>query len=102
MENAINGMAGAINSIKEGNEKGYERAYDAFKTNVKLADQRLRPSTSFIVMHCRWAALIRLPRRKMRNAATRFGDSQMLMLAEHGMIKEVMSCRRRGRSLTSR
>src|SRR5216683_1132024 len=43
MENAINGMAGAINSIKEGNEKGYERAYDAFKTNVKLADQRFKP-----------------------------------------------------------
>jgi len=42
MENAINGMAGAINSIKEGNEKGYERAYDAFKTNVKLADQRFK------------------------------------------------------------
>src|SRR5207244_11679395 len=26
---------------------------------------------------------------KFHNAATRFGDQQMLMLAEHGMIKEI-------------
>src|SRR5216683_6856575 len=90
MENAINGMAGAINSIKEGNEKGYERAYDAFKTNVKLADQR------FKTQHELYSDALSLGSAdqvasdaKMRNAATRFGDSQMLMLAEHGMIKEV-------------
>src|SRR5216684_3151896 len=88
MENAINGMAGAINSIKEGNEKGYERAYDAFKTNVKLADQR------FKTQHELYSDALSLGSAdqvasdaKMRNAATRFGDSQML--AEHGMIKEV-------------
>ncbi len=90
MENAINGMAGAINSIKEGNEKGYERAYDAFKTNVKLADQR------FKTQHELYSDALSLGTAdaaasdaKLRNAATKFGDSQMLMLAEHGMIKEV-------------
>src|SRR5713226_7925191 len=90
MENAINGMAGAINSIKEGNEKGYERAYEAFKTNVKLADQR------FKTQHELYSDALSLGTAdqvasdaKLRNAATKFGDSQMLMLAEHGMIKEV-------------
>jgi hypothetical protein len=90
MENAINGMAGAINSIKEGNEKGYERAYDAFKTNVKLADQR------FKTQHELYQDALSLgtadaaaSAAKFHNAATKFGDTQMLMLAEHGMIKEI-------------
>lgn len=90
MENAINGMAGAINSIKEGNEAGYARAYDAFKTNVKLADQR------FKTQHELYSDALSLgtadaaaSSAKLHNAAVRFGDSQMLMLAEHGMIKEI-------------
>jgi hypothetical protein len=90
MENAINGMAGAINSIKEGNEEGYQRAYDAFKTNVKLADQR------FKTQHELYSDALQLGSAdaaasdaKFRNAAVKFGDSQMLMLAEHGMIKEI-------------
>src|ERR1700743_3072378 len=90
MENAIKGMAGAINSIKDGNEKAYERAYDAFKTNVKLADQRFKTqhelySDALALGNADAAASA----AKLHNAAVRFGDSQMLMLAEHGMIKEV-------------
>jgi hypothetical protein len=90
MENAINGMAGAITSIKEGNEAGYQRAYDAFKTNVKLADQR------FKTQHELYSDALNLGTAdaaasdaKLRNAATRFGDQHTLMLAEHGMIKEI-------------
>lgn len=90
MENAINGMAGAINSIKEGNEAGYARAYDAFKTNVKLADQR------FKTQHELYSDALSLgtadaaaSEAKFRHAAIKFGDQQMLMLAEHGMIKEI-------------
>lgn len=90
MENAINGMAGAITSIQQGNEKGYERAYDAFKTNVKLADQR------FKTQHELYSDALSLgtadaaaSSAKFRNAATKFGDQQMLMLAEHGMVKEI-------------
>lgn len=89
-ENAINGLAGAINSIKDGNEKAYEHAYDAFKTNVKLADQR------FKTQHELYSDALSLgsadaaaSAAKLHNAAVRFGDSQMLMLAEHGMIKEI-------------
>ncbi len=90
MENAINGMAGAINSIRDGNEKGYERAFGAFKENVKLAEQR------FKTQHELYSDALALGNAdasasaaKLHNAAVRFGDSQMLMLAEHGMIKEI-------------
>jgi hypothetical protein len=90
MENAINGMAGAINSIKEGNEAGYQRAYDAFKQNVQLADQR------FKMQHDLYSDALSLgtadaaaSAAKLHNAAVRFGDQQILMLAEHGMIKEI-------------
>lgn len=90
MENAINGMAGAINSIKDGNEAAYSRAFDAFKTNVKLADQR------FKTQHELYSDALSLgtadaaaSAAKLHNAAVKFGDSQMLMLAEHGMIKEI-------------
>jgi hypothetical protein len=90
MENAINGMAGAINSIKEGNEAGYARAYDAFKTNVKLADQR------FKTQHELYSDALSLgtadaaaSAAKFHNAAVRFGDQQALLLIEHGMSKEL-------------
>ena len=90
MENAINGMAGAINSIKEGNEQGYQRAFDAFKTNVKLADQR------FKMQHEMYSDALQLSSvdmaasdAKLRNAAVRFGDQHVLTLAEHGMSKEL-------------
>lgn len=90
MENAINGMAGAINSIKDGNEKAYERAFDSFKENVKLADHRFKMQHELyqdaLSMSATNATVSNI---KFRNAATKFGDSQMLMLAEHGMVKEI-------------
>ncbi len=90
MENAINGLAGAINSIKEGNEAGYQRAYDAFKTNVKLADQRFKTQHElYNDALSLGTADMAASQAKFRNAATKFGDQQMLMLAEHGMIKEI-------------
>jgi hypothetical protein len=90
MENAINGMAGAVTSIQNANEKDYERAYDAFKTNVKLAEQRFKTqhelySDALSLQSADAAASA----AKFHNAATKFGDQQMLMLAEHGMIKEI-------------
>lgn len=90
MENAINGMAGAINSIREGNEKGYERAYEAFKTNVKLAEQRFKTQHELYQDALSLGtADMAASQAKLHNAAVRFGDSQTLMLAEHGMIKEI-------------
>lgn len=90
MENAINGMAGAINSIKAGDEAAYERAHQAWQENTKLALERFKTqhelySDAMSLMDHDMAA----SDAKIRNAATRFGDSQMLMLAEHGMVKEM-------------
>jgi len=50
MENAINGMAGAINSIKGRQREGLpKRAYDAFKTNVSWRRPALlRPATAYM------------------------------------------------------
>jgi hypothetical protein len=90
MENAINGMAGAINSIKEGNEKAYERAHESWKENTKLAIDRwkmqhdLYQDALSLMDHNQTASAA-----KLHNAAVRFGDSQTLMLAEHGMVKEL-------------
>ena len=97
MENAINGMAGAITSIKEGNEAGYKHAFDSFKENVKLADHRFKMQHELyndaLSMSTTNAAVSSI---KFHNAATKFGDSQMLMLAEAGMpdkIYEAMAAR---------
>jgi len=90
MENAINGMAGAINSIKDGNEAGYQRAYDAFKTNVKLADQRFKTQHELYSDALGLSSVdMAASDAKLRNAAVKFGDQHVLMLAEHGMIKEI-------------
>ena len=90
MENAINGMAGAINSIKEGNEAAYTRAHESWKENTKLALDRWKTQHELyqdalgLLDHNAAVA-----NAKLHNAAVRFGDSQTLMLAEHGMVKEL-------------
>ena len=90
MQSAIEGMAGAITSIQNGNEKAYERAYNSFKTNVKLAEQRFKTQHELYEDALQLgAADAAASSAKFHNAATRFGDQQMLTLAEHGMIKEI-------------
>jgi hypothetical protein len=90
MENAINGMAGAINSIKAGDEAAYERAHQSWQENTKLALERFKTQHELysdalsLMSHDQAAASA-----KLNNAAVRFGDSQTLMLAEHGMVKEL-------------
>jgi hypothetical protein len=90
MENAINGMAGAINSIKAGDEAGYQRAYDSFKENVKLADQR------FKTQHELYSDALSLATSnaaassaKFHNAAVQFDDKKALLLYDHGMYPEL-------------
>lgn len=90
MDNAINGMAGALNSIKVGDEAAYERAYGSWKDNTKLALDRHK------IQHDLYGDALSLmsanqgaAQAKLHNAAVRFGDSQMLVLAEHGMVKEL-------------
>src|ERR1035437_4837516 len=77
MENAINGMAGAINSIKEGDEAAYKRAHDSWKDNTKLALDRFKAqhdlySDALAMMNTDQAAAS----AKLHNAAVKFGDSQ--------------------------
>jgi len=90
MTAAIEGMAGAINGQKEANEAAYERAHTAWKDNTKLALDRFKTqhelySDAMSLMDHDMAA----SNAKLHNAAVRFGDSQMLALAEHGMVKEM-------------
>lgn len=90
MENAINGMAGAINSIKEGNEAGYQRAFEAFKENVRLADQRFKTQHELYQDALSiGSADMAASQAKFRNAAVRFGDRKSLMLMEAGMYPEL-------------
>lgn len=90
MQNAIEGMAGAINAIRQGDDQMYERAHQAWKDNTKLALDRFRVQHDLyqdamsLYDHDAHAADL-----KLRNAATRFGDAQTLMLLDHGMNKEV-------------
>jgi hypothetical protein len=90
MENAINGMAGALNGIKDTNEKNYERAYDSWKENMKLAEQRHK------MQHEAYTDALALGGHdanagaaKLRMNAVRFGDQQALMLLEGGYSKEL-------------
>lgn len=90
MENAINGMAGALNGIKQSHEDSYNRAYDSWKENMKLAEQRHK------MQHEAYTDALALAdhdvnasNAKLRANAVRFGDQQTLMLLEHGMSKEL-------------
>jgi hypothetical protein len=100
--NAMLGMAGAINAIKEGNETAYQRAYDSWKENTKLAEQRhkmmheqYQDATS--LMQTNMAA----GQAKLHNLAVKYGDQNALMFLEHGMNKELFDMMSaRDRSMT--
>jgi hypothetical protein len=88
--NAMLGMAGAINAIKEGNEAAYQRAYDSWKENTKLAEQRhkmmheqYQDATSLMQSNMAAGAA------KLHNLAVKYGDQNALMFLEHGMNKEL-------------
>jgi len=90
MQIAIQGMAGAMNSIKEGNEEAYTRAYDSYKENQKLALERHK------LQHEEYQDALSLMdhnmvagQAKLRLLATKYGDQQTLTLLEHGMNDEV-------------
>jgi hypothetical protein len=88
--NAIEGMAGAINAIKEGNESAYNRAYESYKQNTKLALDRQKIQheqyqDATALMQSNMAA----GSAKMQMLAAKFGDQNTLMLLEHGMSKEL-------------
>lgn len=86
MENALNGAAAAMNSIRAGKHDEYEQAFSAWKENTALAIKRGD------MMHRQYDEALGLMntdyRRgeiEMAQAARRFGDSQVLAMMEAGM-----------------
>jgi hypothetical protein len=90
MLSAIEGMSGALNGIKQGNEDAYTRAYDSWKENTKVAKQRHdiqhQAYTDALALGTHDLAL---SNAKLRAEASRFGDKQILALADNGMVKEI-------------
>jgi hypothetical protein len=90
MLSSIEGMAGALNGIKQGNEASYTRAYESWKQNVQVAKERHE------IQHQAYTDALNLSTHdlalsgaKLRAEAARFGDKQLLALAENGMVKEI-------------
>lgn len=88
MENSLNGAAAAMNAIKAGNDREFDRAYEAWQKNTDLAVKRFNMehqlfSDSLSLMDKdmnAWAAQSKV------NAA-RFGDQQSLFLLEQGLYE---------------
>lgn len=88
---AMDASAAAINAIKEGNDKDYDRAYKSWEANTKLALDRQK------LQHEQYQDAITLMKTnlaageaKMRVTAARFGDQKALYLLENGMDKELL------------
>lgn len=90
MLSAIEGMAGALNGIKEGNEASYNRAFESYKQNVATAKAKHeiehQAYTDALALGTHDLAL---SNAKLHAEAARFGDKQILALADNGMVKEI-------------
>lgn len=91
MENALLASSAAMNAIKEGDEKSYDRAHKAWEENTKLALDRHR------IQHEQYQDAISLlstnmtaGQAKMRVLAAKYGDQKALFLLENGMDKELI------------
>jgi hypothetical protein len=91
MENALNASAAAINAVKAGNEKDYDRAYKAWQDNTKLALDKQK------IQHEQYQTAVELLKvnmaageAKMRVLAAKFGDEKALFLLDNGMSKELI------------
>lgn len=91
MENALNASAAAINAVKAGNDKEYERTHTAWKENMDLAIKRHN------IQHEAYQDAISLMKTnlaageaKIQMLAARFGDKKTLFLLENGMSKELI------------
>lgn len=84
MINALNGSAAAMNAIRERDDEGYKRAFEAWKANTDLAIKRHN------MMHQDYQDAIslmttdlKLGEAKLRADAVRFGDQKTLFYLEH-------------------
>lgn len=91
MMNALNGAAAAMTSIQEKDDKKYDRAYEAFKTNFDLAIKRHN------IQHEAYQDAIQMLSTD-REAGTaelamlteKFGDKRARALLDGGYIKELI------------
>lgn len=90
MTNALNASAAAMHAIKDGNDAEYEKAFRAFKENNDLVVKR------HAMMQQQYNNAAKLMdtdmtsgRIELQNAATKYGDQQLLTLLNAGMDKEV-------------
>lgn len=90
MENALNASAAAMNAIKEGDSKSYDRAHKAWEDNLKMTMDR------HAIQHAAYQDAVSLlnvnmsaAQTKLQVLAARFGDKQVQTLLDAGMNKEV-------------
>lgn len=91
MENAMFGIAAAMEAVKVGDEKAYDRSYSAWQDNTKIALDRHK------IQHEAYTDALQLMntnmavgRAKMQVQAARFDDQKSLALLEAGMDKELI------------
>lgn len=90
MEAGLNAGAAAINAVHAGDEKAYNREFEAWKANTDLAIkrhdiQRQAYNDATTLMN----SDINAGRTKMELAATKFGDQKVQALLDNGMDKEL-------------
>lgn len=89
MENALNASASAMNAIRAGDDKEYDRAYTAWKDNMNLVVKRHdMMQAQFKDAQALFTTDTALGEAKAKNIATKFGDQQSLLLLDSGMNKE--------------
>lgn len=86
MINALQGSAAAMDAVKAGDDKAYDQAFTAFKTNADLAIKRHQ------MMHEEYQDALSLMNTDMaageaqlKMAAHKYDDKQMLFLTENGL-----------------
>lgn len=90
MEAGLNAGAAAINAVHAGDEKAYNREFEAWKANTDLAIkrhdiQRQAYNDATTLMN----SDINAGRTKMELSATKFGDQKVQALLDNGMDKEL-------------
>lgn len=91
MENALNAGAAAMNAVRAGDDREFDRAFKAWQSNTDLAIKRHNIqqayySNSMKMMETNMAA----GRAEMEMAAVRFGDERTLFLLRNGLDKEAL------------
>lgn len=90
MANALNASAAAMNAVRARDDEAYNRAFEAYKTNMDLAIKRHQ------MMHEDYQDAVTLMstdmqvgEAKLRQLAAKYGDKQAQLMLDHGMSIEL-------------